>query len=214
MKEPNAKRALVEQILRHATEYSWTVATGRLTLMLERDAVCINVFDERFEQPYTRIHSHRMDFKSQIIAGEMRHYRYTRAEAAGAVEYGCQELTLENKPVGSVSKSWLIEGAEEHFAAGAEYEITAPEIHRADARDGTVTLVTRQFKTEPTTIFAFWPLPLSASRPAIPFGTRATPELVTEVIDRALQRFSSGGSDLKSRSPLAGRGLDRIRISV
>ena len=194
MKEPNAKRALVEQILRHATEYPWTVATGRLTLMLERDAVCINLFDERFESPYTRIHSHRMDFKSEIIAGEMRHYRYRRAVEAGAVEYGCQELTLENKPVGSVAKSWLIEGAQEHYVAGAGYEITAAEIHRADAPDGTVTLVTRQFKTQPASVFAFWPLPLSPlrlspSRQPIPFGTRATPEMLDEVIGRALQRF-------------------------
>jgi hypothetical protein len=181
-----SKRALVEMILRRAAEFSWTVATGRLTTMVQRDLVCINVFHERFEQPYTRIHSHSLDFHSEIIAGELVHTRYRRDESG--VEHGFQQLTLDSRPLAS-GVCGLTAGAEERYRPGDSYEITAPEIHRADALDGTVTLVTRQFRTSPEDVWAFWELPLGASKEVVPFGTVADRVLVEEVIGLALRRF-------------------------
>ncbi len=160
-REPNATRILVEHILRHAKEYPWVVpANGRLTLVLEPDIVVINLFNAQYRQPgTTTTHSHTVDFKSEIIAGEMRQYRYarTKAETPGAAHYGCQELTLDGKLMGQATDCYLLEGPQEVYRAGESYEITAPEIHKSDPEDGTVTLITRQFKTTPASVFTFWP---------------------------------------------------------
>ncbi len=159
--EPNAKRILVEHILRNAKEYPWVVpANGRLTLVLAPDSVVINLFNAHYRQPgTTTTHSHTMDFKSEIIAGEMRQYRYARssAETPGAAHYGCQELTLDGKLMGEATDCYLLEGPREVYRSGEFYEITAPEIHRSDPEDGTVTLITRQYKTTPASVFTFWP---------------------------------------------------------
>jgi len=192
MGQANTDRALVRQILERATAYPWTVATGRLTLMLEKDGVCINLFHERFEQPWTRVHTHTMDFRSRIIAGSMRHRRYSRAarpeDLDDATEYGYQRLSLANEPLES-GTCFLAELTDERYVAVDEYEIAAPEIHRADAVDGTVTLVTRQFLTNPQDVCAFWPLPLPAANPAFSYGALADAELVKEMAQCALSLF-------------------------
>lgn len=161
MEQPDVKAALVEYILRHARHFSWTEhANGRISLMLKPDQVCINVFDARYRQPgTTEIHSHSMDFRSEIIAGRMRQYRYRRTDdpaAAVATRCGVQDLTLDGKLAGDARLCYLIEGPLEEYRAGEAYEITAPEIHRSDPEDGTVTLIARQYKTSPAGVSAFW----------------------------------------------------------
>lgn len=190
MREPNEKHALVRQILLHANAFPWTVATGHLTFILEKDNVVLNVFDERFEQPWTKVHSHFLDFRSEIIAGEMVQIRYERSDRGGEgfEEYGFQELTVANERLGT-GTCYLRPGKEERYGAGEGYSITAPEIHQVIPVDGTVTLVTREFKTDPKSVFGFWSLPQEPSKPTIPFGTAAVETTVKEVIGLALKHL-------------------------
>jgi hypothetical protein len=180
-------RALVKAILQRAEHYSWEVpANGRLTLVLEPNVAVINVFHSKYRVPNsTTIHSHTVDFRSDIVGGVMRQYRYLRAAAdtgrgsapgmntdAGdgsappltdvgdrpaARRYWEQELTLDGKLSRDPMECYLTESAIETYAAGEFYEITADEIHQSVPEDGTVTLITRQHKTTPASVSTFWP---------------------------------------------------------
>ena len=212
-------RALVKAILRHAEHYSWEVpANGRLTLVLEPNVAVINVFHSKYRQPgTTAIHSHTVDFRSDIVGGVMRQYRYLRVTDAGEFgsaplkntdaghgsappkngsaprRYWEQELTLDGKlSRGGPMDCYLEETEIETYAAGEFYEITADEIHQSVPEDGTVTLITRQHKTEPSSVSTFWPwAPLAAgARPSdkiIP--KEAEDEVVRDVMSVALKRW-------------------------
>jgi hypothetical protein len=203
-------RALVKAILQRAEHYSWEVpANGRLTLVLEPNVAVINVFHSKYRVPgTTAIHSHTVDFRSEIVGGVMRQHRYRRVIAdagraiadaghgptpvEGAKKYWEQELTLDGKLSRDPIECDLTEGAIETYAAGEFYEITADEIHQSVPEDGTVTLITRQHKTTPTSVSTFWPwAPLAAgAKPSdkiIP--KEAGEEVVRDVISLALERW-------------------------
>jgi hypothetical protein len=193
-------RALVKAILQRAEHYSWEVpGNGRLTLVLEPNVAVINVFHSKYRQPgTTAIHSHTVDFRSDIVGGVMRQYRYLRATADAGVfgsaprRYWEQELTLDGKLSREPMECYLTESAIETYAAGEFYEIIADEIHQSVPEDGTVTLITRQHKTKPSSVSTFWPwAPLTAgARPSdkiIP--KEAGDEVVRDVISVALERW-------------------------
>ncbi len=204
-------RALVKTILQRAEHYSWEVpANGRLTLVLEPNVAVINVFHSKYRVPgTTAIHSHTVDFRSDIIGGVMQQNRYQRVIADAGHgpaprviadtgrgheprRYWEQELTLDGKLKRDPIECDLTEGAIETYAAGEFYEITADEIHQSVPEDGTVTLITRQHKTSPTSVSTFWPwAPLAAgARPSdkiIP--KEAGDEVVKDVISVALEKW-------------------------
>jgi len=192
-------RALVKAILKRAENYSWEVpANGRLTLVLEPNVAVINVFHSKYRVPNsTAIHSHTVDFRSDIVGGVMRQYRYVRAAADGGhgpapQKYWEQELTLGGKLAGEPVECWLRESEIEEYSAGESYEITADEIHRSVPEDGTVTLISRQYKTSPVSVSTFWPwAPMAAgAKPSdkiIPAPAAA--EVILDVVSVALERW-------------------------
>jgi hypothetical protein len=219
------KRALVKAILQRAEHYAWEVpANGRLTLVLEPNVAVINVFHSKYRVPNsTAIHSHTVDFRSDIVGGVMRQYRYLRAAAAGdgsapgmntdaghgpaprvvagagdgpaARRYWEQELTLDGKLSRDPMECYLTESAIETYAAGEFYEITADEIHQSAPEDGTVTLITRQHRTSPTSVSTFWPwAPLAlGARPSDKIIPKEAAEgVVRDVITVALERWFWG----------------------
>ena len=158
--EKKAIRGLVKAILQNADRFQCEVpANGRLTIVLDPGVMVINIFDGRYRQPgTTAIHSHTVDFRSDIVGGVMRQYRYGRVDDGGdAKRYWGQELTLDGKLIGEPAACFLREGELEVYPAGEFYEITADEIHQSVPEDGTVTLITRQHKTRPSSVFTFWP---------------------------------------------------------
>lgn len=140
---------IVKHVLMHVNDVKWRLGTtGVFTITLSDDLV-INIFDHDQAVPgRADYHSHWYDFKSDIIAGQLRHFRYVRDETGFDV-FG-QEVSMTHQPTGSPVALALRECPCETYLPGDSYEITAPEIHRVIADPGTVTLVTRQRKTSPT----------------------------------------------------------------
>ena len=205
-------RAMVKAILKSAGSYSWEVpANGRLTLVLEPNVAVINVFHSKYRVPNsTAIHSHTVDFRSDIIGGVMRQYRYLRATAGAGhsagperstadagrgstpQRYWEQELTLGGRLAGEPVECLLKESELEVYRTGEYYEITADEIHQSVPEDGTVTLISRQYKTSPTSVSTFWPwapLPVGAKPSDKIIPKEAPEEVVRDVISVALERW-------------------------
>jgi hypothetical protein len=197
--QASATRALVEAILQRAENYTWEVpANGRLTLVLEPNVTVVNVFESKYRQlGTTAIHSHTVGFRSEIVGGVMRQHRYRRRIVASkedlvARSYWEQELTLDGKLSGEPSECCLAEQPIEVYAAGEYYEIAANEIHQSVPEDGTVTLVTRQYLTNPRCVSTFWPYtPLAPG--AKPSGKiipqPAASEVIADVISCALSTW-------------------------
>jgi hypothetical protein len=145
---------LVKRVLMHFNDLQWRLGTtGVFTITLSDDLV-INIFDHGRAAPgRADYHSHWYDFKSNILAGKLRHFRYVR-DKKGFEVLG-QEVSMAHKPVGVPFALALRECPAETYLPGDAYEITAPEIHRVVADPGTVTLVTRQNKTSPTGYHVF-----------------------------------------------------------
>jgi hypothetical protein len=145
---------LVKHVLMYVNDLKWRLGTtGVFTITLSEDLV-INIFDHDKAAPgRADYHSHWYDFKSDIIAGKLRHFRYVKAETG--LDVLGQEVSMTHQPIGSPVALALRECPGETYLPGDSYEITAPEIHRVVADPGTVTLVTRQRKTSPTGYWVF-----------------------------------------------------------
>lgn len=145
---------IVKHVLLHVNDLKWRLGTtGVFTITLSDDLV-INIFDHDQAVPgRADYHSHWYDFKSDIIAGKLRHFRYVKAETG--LDVLGQEVSMTHQPIGSPFALALRECPCETYLPGDSYEITSPEIHRVIADPGTVTLVTRQRKTSPTGYWVF-----------------------------------------------------------
>lgn len=189
-------KAMVKMILQRAPEFSWEAAANRLVLTLEPGGAVINIFDRRYRHPETsEIHSHSVDFRSDIVAGVMRQWRYTRTRAAdeGSATHWCQEVKLAGELKGAPFACCLTNNPVEIYQAGDSYEITAPEFHWVEPDDGTVTLITRQYKTSPESTFTFWPYQGALTVDRTPIGKfpqrQAAEDVVRAVTCGALEKW-------------------------
>lgn len=144
---------LTRSILQHATAYEWKRNSNSIVTALATGGgggVALSIFDSRYRhQDGELIHSHYCDFQSRIVAGVMRQQRYEPAveNEPGAISMGRMEFDVEYRPLPGSTKVWLREQPEEHYGAGEEYVITAPEMHRTWPDDGTVTLRINRYKS-------------------------------------------------------------------
>jgi hypothetical protein len=150
----NPDLSFVKNALLHVEDLEWRLGTtGVFTITLSED-LAVNIFDHEMAVPgRADYHSHWYDFRSNIVAGRLRHFRYVNDEAGFDVL--AQEVSMEHQPVGAPFALRLRECPCETYVIGDSYEITAPEIHRVVADPGTVTLVTRQRKTSPNGYYVF-----------------------------------------------------------
>lgn len=191
----SATRTLVGTILGNWENLKWRIGTtGVFTLTLSDD-IAINVFDHsRAVRGCADYHSHWYDFSSMIVAGEFRHYRYiTTCSLVDVVEeipVLDQEVSLDHKATGDPKRCWLRQCSSELYGPGQSYEITAPEIHRVIAVPGTVTLVTRQRRTNPACYHIFKDAAQPAAAPEVVKAETAK-EIATGFIALAMERLSA-----------------------
>jgi hypothetical protein len=153
-------KALVRQILSHPHVYPWELKTnGRVALTLVPGSTVLHLFwPDLTVEGGAPIHTHGMDFRSHIIAGELHQWRYGVTDDETAPFYGRLETDLKSNPLGLFTRVHLESGTEEVYRAGDTYEILTPEIHSVTAEPGTVTIIDRLYQTTATGIVAFWPL--------------------------------------------------------
>ena len=161
-------QALVKFILGSAENYAWDNAASGILNSMELEGpneAAINVFyrfpagsnptteASRKRIFYFEIHTHEVGFRSTIVAGQIRQQRYVPAPTP---ESG--DLYVWQRSDGKSGRIRLIPGPMEVYNPGDSYEITAQEIHRIEAEQGTVTVVTRRRTTpEPAGVYSFFP---------------------------------------------------------
>lgn len=188
-------KLLVKAILSMAPVYSWQIqGLGMLRLYLNK-ATRLHVWHSGFASPgVSTLHTHPWDFKSEVIAGSLENIRYkehdpqnclnsTKVKEYMAAVLHCGPgggLTEKGKPV------YLEAMPSEFYGEGATYTEKAEEIHESRPKDGTVTLVTRQFKPDEDHARVFW-------RTGTEWGSaiprEATPDEIKVITQFALQRW-------------------------
>jgi len=150
---------MVKHALMHARSFTWTRRSNNFSLAIQ-PGVTISVFDSRYRHRDGRtVHSHDSDFHSRIVAGVMRNTRYTEvpSDAEGAV--ACRHLridTMRAAVADAPDRMFLLAGPEEVYTAGDEYDMLAPEMHRAAPDDGTVTIRIKRYVSQKSGVHVCW----------------------------------------------------------
>jgi hypothetical protein len=183
-----AIRATVHAILKNHATYDWSIqGLGMLRLHLS-EGVRLHVWDGRFATTDgdSTIHAHPWDFHSFVVSGEVRQQRFTE-DPQGL--YGFSRVTIRcgcgGGPVAAPEYASLIAHPEERYSAGECYTQEAHEIHESAPTDGTVTLVTRTFKTDTEHAFVYFTG--DEWRSAEPRA--ATREEVAAIVENALAKW-------------------------
>jgi hypothetical protein len=159
-------RSMTEQILRNPYglgKEAWSLqGFGMLRLYMPEKALRFHVWDSRFAVPNVSLHhDHPWEFRSLIVAGQLRNIRYKR--------YGADELvlgdvfmeqTIQCGPGGCAkgdpTSVKLIEQGLETYHVGDWYHQTADEIHISKPEDGSVTIIDRTFNEDAEHARVYW----------------------------------------------------------
>lgn len=157
-------QTLVKEVLRSAIAHPQNFklkrgTTGVFTVTLT-DEVAINIFDHAMAiEGCADFHSHWYDFKSTILAGELRHVRYAITERpTGATPIAAEGLraNLQHQAIRREPNCWLMPfGVEEIRFPDVSYIIESNEIHSVEATKGAVTIVEQLHITKPDGYWIF-----------------------------------------------------------
>lgn len=152
------EKQLVKMILENATAFKWSLqGLGMLRLYLSTE-VRLHVWDSRYAIPgVSTIHDHPWSFKSLIVAGSVKQYRFTEPPEGEPYQFsvlqcgagGC--IKTFPTPI-NLSRSRM-----EQYGEGQSYEQRHDEIHESVPANGTVTIVTRTFREDTEHARVFWP---------------------------------------------------------
>lgn len=157
-------KLLIRQILKNPIGLDWSLqGFGMLRLYLS-DEIRLHIwhYDYAVENVST-IHTHPWDFTSEIIVGRIANFRYlVSPDSTDPKLPPYRFATIKCGPGGGMRDESrmvvrLAEQYPETYLAGHCYRQTADEIHRTEAYNGTVTLVTRKFRADPDHARVFWP---------------------------------------------------------
>ena len=201
---------LTRDVLEHADRYKWKRNANLLVTDFTNYGVTVglSIFDSRYcAEDGKLVHSHRSDFTSRIIAGVMHQQRYVEWIEPKQLEdnqvylpHGDKclkmDFDVDYKPVtrGPV-EGYFIPQPEEHYKAGEEYTMLAPELHRTWPEDGTVTFRITGYTNARRGVTVVW-LPGQAPRKA-PEGQESTikrhdevtPMMLADVVACSLSRW-------------------------
>lgn len=157
------QRLLVENILRHPTEFDWSVqGLGMMRLYLSQE-VRLHIWDSALKVcGVSPIHNHPWNLDSMVIAGRYKQHRFKyvapNVDEKLAMELNVAEIKCgENaEVVGEITKVKMIEDYLEIYSEGQVYSQAAAEVHLSVPDDGTVTLVKRTFKEDREHAKVFW----------------------------------------------------------
>lgn len=180
-------KELVKKILENASAYSWSLqGLGMLRLYLSDD-LRMHVWHHDFRFPKaSTMHNHPWDFRSLIVAGELKQMRYVKDK--GGDWFNTATIRCgEGGAIVSESKRIKLAGcAMERYGEGQTYSELAEEIHESFPTNGTVTLVRRIFKQDKDHAQVFWPVGhvWGSAEPRA-----ATADKVQQITSYALQRW-------------------------
>lgn len=150
-------------ILDNAAKLDWSVQGFGMLRLYVRDFGRIHIWDSALRYPgVSMIHNHSWDLSSTVVIGAVHNTRYTIVdpECPDAKPYAGKRMitgyhcsTVEEFAV----PTFLVQRPAEHYRAGMVYAQFAHEIHRTDAVDGTVTLMSRK-EDENGQADIFWPV--------------------------------------------------------
>jgi hypothetical protein len=159
----NMLHASIKRILNHAGAFDWSLqGFGMLRLYLT-PKIRLHIWHSGFAVPnFSPIHDHPWDFTSVVIAGEIKQHRYIRL--ARMMPAHCEEyLSTKIKcgPGGGPVEDradviYLRRLPLEKYVAGERYCQLADELHESLPVDGTVSIITREFKPDPEHALVAW----------------------------------------------------------
>ncbi len=151
-------KATTRQILEKAEHYEWSLqGFGMLSLYLTKETR-LNVWSNSYTAPnVSDIHDHPWNFRSTIVAGELRNYRFKPVEN-GASQFLTRRTLYSSGGcvMSEPSETRLYECAREVYFEGDDYYQCVSEIHRSEPRDGTVTVITCALLDDPDHTNVFW----------------------------------------------------------
>lgn len=151
-------KPLIQKILERPHQHDWSLqGLGMLRLYLT-DELRLHIWHSAFRVPdVSMMHTHPWHFHSLIVAGEVIQNRY--AESDTGLEYHRQTILcgpgggLLDEPPQLVK---LKKKPDEHYSEGEVYSQLANEIHVSVPRNGTVTLIQREFLDDTEHAYVFW----------------------------------------------------------
>lgn len=159
-------KALAQAVLSNPGSYEWTLqGFGMLRTYLDHKKNWrLHVWDDRYRVAgVSDMHTHPWHFTSYVLAGIVENYRYAHARLAASQApepFMEQRLRcgvgggLEGEP----ETTWLVKGERELYRESDVYKQKAHEIHVSVPRNGTVTLVRREFLDDTEHASVFWPI--------------------------------------------------------
>lgn len=139
--------ALVEHVLAHASDYVWTVqGFGMMrTYLDEGKRFRLNVYHSALRvENVSDVHNHPWHFQSLIVAGELRNIPYFEDDpfSGQSVGHNCVRIKTGEGggPVGKMDRVWLTARKARTYLPGQTYYQAAPDLHRVEYIDGTVTI--------------------------------------------------------------------------
>jgi hypothetical protein len=168
------EKLFVEQILRKATHYPWSIqGLGMLRLYLSKE-VRLHLWDPTLAFPgASPIHTHPWDFTSKVVVGYVYNQIYVERDEEPNFHYQVLKCGVGGGLVSGESGTTSLRRLPLFsYQQGETYSERAEEIHESKPVRGTVTIVTRKFKADEDHARVFWRLGTSwgsaEPRPATP----------------------------------------------
>lgn len=150
---------LVQAILEQPHEHEWTLqGLGMLRMYLSKERR-LHVWDSQFAvDNVSEMHTHPWDFRSLVVAGKIRNYKYVEVNEPRSYLYYRQQIHCGEGGglVGVPTTVRLQEQPVEEYRERETYEERAEEIHISRPLDGSVTIVKRIFKEDTEHAFVYW----------------------------------------------------------
>lgn len=151
----------VRDVLDHPFEHAWTIqGLGMLRTYLDPwEVERLHIWDTGTAvEDVSTIHDHPWDFRSRIVAGEIRNQRFVIDGSELAAEFLTAKIRcgagggLISDPVPVRICS---EGVE-RYGPGDQYSQRAPELHESFPSRGAVTVISREFRTDRDVATVCW----------------------------------------------------------
>lgn len=154
---------LVKQILMKWRNFDWQIqGLGMLRLYLS-ERVRLHLWNPSLTYAGNSvIHTHPWDFESEVICGELHNviYSFSLVPGPDGYNYSCQKLFCGpgGGLIGTSRGVTLREERTTVLLSSGRYTQTFEEIHKTKARSGTVSIVTRTFRSDKDHAFVLWPV--------------------------------------------------------
>ena len=168
----------IRALLRHATEFEWSLQGFGMFRMYFDETFRIHIWDRRFAAPgVSTIHTHPWHFKATVLGGSIRNVIYNLAPPAafpiepleGPLGPPDTRATHHMQKILCGPGGGLVDGPQDVvlripeagggvYPAGTAYHQQASVLHETIPENGTVTAVSRNFLHDTEHAMVCWPI--------------------------------------------------------